>query len=125
MAYTIKIHEKELVSNGVRVIVLVSDGTQERWLDCVVNSMDELKSYIRNVINQDEQAKQFYNQLKLGTMALSSLNTTPNTITPEEKRLSEFNSKVDQLQVKKRHLDLGIIDQDEYNNFLISVKQLQ
>lgn len=124
MAYTINIHEKVLTDVGVKVIVHITDGTREKWLDVVVNNMEELKDRVRDTIIKDTQTISFFNNLKLGTMTIPPTTPTPSP-TAEDKRLADFNNMVDKLQIKKRQLDLGIVTQEEYDILLEQAKLLK
>lgn len=124
MAYTINIHEKVLVDAGVRVIILISDGTREKWLDVIVNNIEDLRSRIREAIIKDTHATNFYNNLKLGPIIIPP-PSNESSPTAEEKKLADFNNIVEKLQIKKRHLDLGIATQEEYNTLLELAKQLK
>lgn len=124
MAYTINIHEKVLTDVGVKVIVHITDGTREKWLDVVVNNMEELKDRVRDTIIKDTQTISFFNNLKLGTMTIPPTTPTPSP-TAEDKRLADFNNMVDKLQIKKRQLDLGIATQEEYDILLEQAKLLK
>ncbi len=124
MAYTIKIHEKILTESGVKVIVYITDGTKEKWLDIVVDSMEELRNRIRDAITKETQTISFFNSLKVGEFTIPPL---PPRVQPtdEERKLDSFNNMVDRLQNKKRQLDLGIATQEEYDALLEQAKLLK
>lgn len=115
MAYKINITNKEISDNKVKVAFEVKSGNKvEIKHELKVANEAQLKSEIRKFLQDFENSKDLVN-IPLGDFDISEVVVAQPDPTPDQIKKEAFNKKMGELRTAKQYLDLGLIDQAEYD----------